>query len=150
MTEERRTKKNTSTSAPGHVFIHQSPDAVHGTNSRLVSSQARRFQSAGKRRQQRISARQDAGYARSLVGWRSTSSTPPFEGEPSRPSSATASLEQEKEEPELEHGRLQTKSEQDAVHISLVAQPGLRVDPFNAFPSSNSKTVMYMVDYRKF
>jgi hypothetical protein len=62
---------------PDHVFIEQGPNVPKTGTSRLVSSQARRYQSADKRRQDQVSSQQGADYARSLVGWRSGSSTPP-------------------------------------------------------------------------
>jgi hypothetical protein len=63
---------------PDHVFIEQGPNAPKADTSRLVSSQARRYQSADKRRQDQVSSQQGAGYARSLVGWRSGSRPPPI------------------------------------------------------------------------
>src|SRR5262249_20777593 len=81
---EERENRSIPTTLPGHVFIDQGPESYQIDQSRVVASQARRFQSAGKRRQQRVSARLDAGYARSLVGWRSGSSTPSDENLPRR------------------------------------------------------------------
>ncbi|OAP63207.1 hypothetical protein AYL99_02434 [Fonsecaea erecta] len=134
---EQSKKRNTSSNVPEHVFIDQGPESFRGDKSKLVSSQARRFQSAGKRQRQRVSARQDAGYARSLVGWRSTSSTPPVEnqGEESRPKGGTPDKQ------------LTGPGESSETGMNLAFQTGLRTDPFSAFPGSNTKEVMFMVDY---
>ncbi|KIY03616.1 uncharacterized protein Z520_00307 [Fonsecaea multimorphosa CBS 102226] len=134
---EQSKKENTSASVPEHVFIDQRPESVRREKSKLVSSQARRFQSAGKRQQQRLSARQDAGYARSLVGWRSTSSTPPVENQ-GRESPLTSGISEE-QSTELD--------EANETEMNLALQTGLRTDPFSAFPGSNTKEVMFMVDY---
>jgi hypothetical protein len=80
MTDQKR-RRTSSGKVPEHIFIAQGPESLQGrSRSRLVSSQARRFQSASKRQRQRLAARSEAGYAQSLVGWRSTSSTPSAEG----------------------------------------------------------------------
>lgn len=128
--------------SPGHVFIDLSLETSQGVNTRAVASHARRFQVAGKRRQQRVSARQDAVYARSLVGWRSASATSPESLTPTTPQTRASNRESEHVE--------EDKVEKDAVHapMSLGVNVGLRIDPFNAFPSTNSRSVMYMIDYR--
>lgn len=137
---DKGSPKNTPRNDLSHVFIDQRPESFVVGRSRLVSSQARRFQSAGKRRHQRDSARKDAVYARSLVGWESKSSTPANEGQRRlSPAKKTAEREQEQE---------QAPRESNQEQLGLAVRTGLRIDPFNAFPSSNSKTVMFMVDYR--
>lgn len=135
-------KKNTPPKVPNHVFIDQRPESLRVDRSRLVSSQARRFQSAGKRQQQRLSAQSDAGYARSLVGWRSASSTPSIESQDRAPSPKSRSPGHRKTRRDV------AQEEASAADLSLAIETGLRVDPFGVFPSSNTKTVMLMVDYR--
>ncbi|KIW65815.1 hypothetical protein PV04_08037 [Phialophora macrospora] len=142
MPEERK-KRNSQGKVPDHVFIDQGPRSFHQDRSRLVSSQARRFQSAGKRQNQRFSARQDAGYARSLVGWRSTSSTPSADGR--KGASALSLKSKSPDQRQREEGSQQEQPR--GVHVSLSIRTGLRTDPFSAFPSSNTKTVMLQVDY---
>lgn len=39
--------------------------------------------------------------------------------------------------------------EEGAAQLTVAVGGGLRIDPFNAFPTSNSKTVNMMVDYRE-
>ncbi|KIW23563.1 uncharacterized protein PV07_11751 [Cladophialophora immunda] len=134
---EQSKKRNTSANVPEHVFIDQGPESFRRDKSKLVSSQARRFQSAGKRQQQRLSAKQDAGYARSLVGWRSTSSTPSAENQGRTSSLKSTTPDEQSTEP----------GESDETQMSLALQTGLRTDPFSAFPGSNTKEVMFMVDY---
>ena len=130
---------------PEHVFIAQGPRSGRGDHSRLVSSQARRFQSASKRQQQRLSARSHAGYAQSLVGWRSMSSPTPSTGSQGRKSASPLRNDTPK-------GRAPTKEleehgEASQPQIDLAIRTGIRSDPFSAFPSSNTKTVMMLVDY---
>ena len=132
---------------PSHVFIDQGPESYQIDQSRIVASQARRFQSAGKRRQQRDSARLGAGYARSLVGWRSTSSTPSDENLPRRVSPSDNKVSEHGSGPDQRDTREETSYGQADIGLSI--EVGLRVDPFSAFPSSNSRSVMYVVDYRK-
>ncbi len=143
---EQRKKKNTPAKLPDHIFIDQGPDSFRQDHSRLVSSQARRFQSAGKRQQQRLSSRQDAGYVRSLVGWRSASSTPSAEDRERASVSPleTKSPQKTRKIEETGDGHEEIAS---AAQISLSIRTGLRADPFSAFPSSNTKTVMLQVDY---
>ncbi|KIW21282.1 hypothetical protein PV08_01862 [Exophiala spinifera] len=117
---------------PGHIFIEQTKENIHQGNSRVVSSHARKFQLAGKRRQQRVSAMERAAHARSLVGWQSQSVSPKNVRE--------------------ETTSAQSKTTEDVTDpaVSLINASiniGLRADPFNSFPSSNSKSVMDMVDY---
>jgi hypothetical protein len=139
---DKRKRRNTPAKVLDHVFIDQRPESLQPDHSRLVSSQARRFQSAGKRQQQRLSANQDAGYARSLVGWRSASSTPSAEGRRLSVSPLKSkSPEQRQATTELDQG------ERSEARISLAIRTGPRADPFSAFPSSNTKTVMLQVDY---
>ncbi|OAL34030.1 hypothetical protein AYO20_06678 [Fonsecaea nubica] len=136
MPEQPKTS-SPSANVPGHVFIDQGPEPRRRDRSKLVSSQARRFQSAGKRQQQRLSAQQDAGYARSLVGWRSTSSTPPVESR--RKESPLESKTPAEQSTEL--------AESNTTQMNLALRTGLRADPFSAFPGTNTKEVMFMVDY---
>jgi len=131
---------------PSHVFIDQGPQSYQIDNSRIVASQARRFQSAGKRRRQKISARLDAGYARSLVGWRSTSSTPSDDNLPREVSPSHRLAEQGSWH---DHQDQLEENNYGQVEINLSIEVGLRVDPFSAFPSSNSRSVMCIVDYCK-
>ncbi|KIW97651.1 uncharacterized protein Z519_01235 [Cladophialophora bantiana CBS 173.52] len=134
---EQSKKRNASAKIPEHVFIDQGPESFQVAKSKLVSSQARRFQSAGKRQRQRLSARQGAGYARSLVGWKSTSSTPPVES-PEKMSPLKSGTPKQ---------QLTEQGESSETQMSLAIQTGLRADPFSAFPGSNTKAVMSMVDY---
>ncbi|EXJ67318.1 uncharacterized protein A1O5_09331 [Cladophialophora psammophila CBS 110553] len=134
---EQWKKRNASANIPEHVFIDQGPESFQVAKSKLVSSQARRFQSAGKRQQQRLSARQGAGYARSLVGWRSMSATPPVESPEKMSPLKSITPEQQ----------LTEQGESSETQMSLAIQTGLRADPFSAFPGSNTKAVMSMVDY---
>lgn len=134
MSPENGTRKP-SPRSPGHIFIEQTVENIHQGNSRVVSSHARKFQLAGKRRQQRVSAMERAAHARSLVGWKSQSASPKSERE--------------------ETNSAQSKSTEDAIDpavslINVSVNIGLRADPFNSFPSSNSKSVMDMVDYRTY
>ena len=142
MPKEKSTKK-VPAKVPDHVFIDQGPDSFLRDQSRLVSSQARRYQSADKRQRQRQCASHDAGYARSLVGWRPPSSTPSVESQGRISPIKSKSREQGQTQ------RRQIVEEEEERQISLVNQTGLRADPFNSFPSSNTKEVMSMVDYRK-
>jgi hypothetical protein len=140
---EQRKKKNSQAKIPDYVFIDQGPQSFHQDRSRLVSSQARRFQSAGKRQNQRFSAKQDAGYARSLVGWRSNSSTPSVDGR----KGASASPLRSKSPDQRQRGRWSEQEQTNDADVSLSILTGLRTDPFSAFPSSNTKMVMLQVDY---
>jgi len=162
-----RKQDKSRSASPSHIFIQQNPSSYPRGGSKIVSSQARRFQSAGKRRRQEVLAHQGAEYARSLVGWRSTSGTPVSNEEIPASSSATSSaaLRQiyllnpvpaprgpdtalaTRSPPLLEEGA--TPNEGDVARLTIAVGGGLRIDPFNAFPTSNSRTVMHMVDYRE-
>ncbi|KIW42212.1 uncharacterized protein PV06_05777 [Exophiala oligosperma] len=125
--------RNQSPRSPGHIFIEQTVENIHQGNSRVVSSHARKFQLAGKRRQQRSSAMERAAHARSLVGWQSRSASP----------------KNVLEETTLARSKSTTDDALDPAMslINVSINIGLRADPFNSFPSSNSKSVMDMVDY---
>lgn len=150
-------------SSPSHIFIQQNPYSYPRGGSKLVSSHARRFQSAGKRRRQEFSAHQGAEYARSLVGWRSASSTPISLKENPASSSADGKITTGKATPypQMSSTALVIRGSpqrhdgesyegEGAAQLTAAIGGGLRIDPFNAFPTSNSKTVNMMVDYREF
>jgi hypothetical protein len=160
---QQQSKRDKSrSSSPSHIFIQQNPSSYPRGGSKIVSSHARRFQSAGKRRRQEVSAHQGAEYARSLVGWRSASSTPVSSTESPASSSADRKISPHSSVPVLQHStstlviRKSPPREEDTNHnradiarLTIAVGGGLRIDPFNAFPTSNSRTVMFMVDYRK-
>lgn len=162
-----RKQEKSRSSSPSHIFIQQNPSSYPRGGSKIVSSQARRFQSAGKRRRQEVLAHQGAEYARSLVGWRSASSTPVSNEEsPASGSASSSAVHRQlsllnrvpasqnsistlaiRNSPGQEET---TPNEGDVARLTMAVGGGLRIDPFNAFPTSNSRTVMLMVDYRKF
>jgi len=131
-THESRTNPSHGVPADNEnlMFIHQRPESF-STNSRrtvalVMRSQARRWYTNQKHRDQRVLARQEAGYARSLVGWaRSTPST--SEEMPLVPRT-TAS-----------HRQFQT--------IAADVSGGLRVDPFDALPIQRSEAMTLAIDY---
>ena len=162
----RRKQDKSRSNSPVHIFIEQDPASFPRGGSKIVSSHARRFQSAGKRRRQEALAFRGAEYARSLVGWNPSASTPTPSTEtltpiaaaerekltsrtrsPSRhlsvPASATRKRRTSSLEPKLED------EETGSSPLTLPVRGGLRVDPFDVFPTSNSRTVMLMVDFRK-
>ncbi len=140
---DQRKGRNTPAKLPDHVFIDQGPQSARQDRSRLVSSQARRFQSAGKRRQQRLAAREDAGYVRSLVGWNSTSSTPSVR---SLERGSVSPLRSNSSEPRQRTGETKRQEIPSPPQISLPFRTGLHADPFSACPSSHPKTVMLQMD----
>jgi len=142
--------KTSGQTLPSHVFIDQGPKSYQTDHSRIVASQARRFQSAGKRRQQRVAARLDAGYARSLVGWRSTASTPADEHLPRGLSPSHRFVDQGSPQDLQDQQARREETNHCQAEMRLSIEVGLRVDPFSAFPSSNSRSVMYVVDYRTY
>lgn len=156
-------EEKSRSSSPSHIFIQQNPYSYPRGGSKLVSSHARKFQSAGKRRRQEVLAHQGAEYARSLVGWRSASSTPVSVKESPSSSSAegkvvlgmkVSALQDSSTAMVLrESPRPQDRGNSEGGEGSTLTAAvggGLRMDPFNAFPTSNSKTVNMMVDYREF
>lgn len=160
--QQQPTREKSRSSSPSHIFIQQNPSSYPRGGSKIVSSHARRFQSAGKRRRQEVSAHQGAEYARSLVGWRSASSTPDsVTGSPAS-SSADRKISPRRSVPVSQEStstlvirKLPMREEdanyevEDIARLTMAVGGGLRIDPFNAFPTSNSRTVMFMVDYRE-
>jgi hypothetical protein len=126
-----------------HLFI------VHGEDSRRNFSRsvghARRTQAVRRHHQQRESAKHAAGYARGLVGWRTADPAHGSRG-PSRelvfrvrgdvPKSGLA--------PGTEQPAGQSREEGS---IQSAVDNGLRADPFNSFPSDNSRAAMHAVDF---
>lgn len=128
---------------PRLVFVDDTPERSRKDSFKHVVSQARRFQSAEKRQTQRISAQKDAIYARSLVGWQHVTSS----AADSSHSDDLPESSQERYHPQRTRNSYLTGSELEPVHV--MTDSGLRVDPFNSFPSPSSKLVMFLVDYRK-
>ncbi|KAK5223598.1 hypothetical protein LTR72_004984 [Exophiala xenobiotica] len=113
------------------LFIQHRPESQQATSSRIISSFARRWQSDRRRQDLRSSARQDAVYARSLVGWRAQTR----ERFPEIGSSAGVD-------------RKPASSASQPMTVTVL-QPtsGLRVDPFNSLPVEQDRDVMYVTDY---
>lgn len=103
-----------------------------------MSSQARRFQSAGKRRRQEAAAHQNAGYARSLVGWanNTNSLTPSL----SSPASSRAGSQERRRSPGSDFAKQATRSS----GVNVRQQASLPI----AFQGSDDDVVRLMVDYR--
>ncbi|KAK5050034.1 hypothetical protein LTR84_004154 [Exophiala bonariae] len=153
-------EEKSRSSSPSHIFIQQNPYSCPRGGSKLVSSHARKFQSAGKRRRQEVLAHQGAEYARSLVGWRAASSTPVSLKESPTSSSTEGKMVLGMKVSALQDASIamvvgESPGQQDGgknegdkgSKMTLNVGGGLRMDPFNAFPTSNSKTVNMMVDY---
>ena len=107
----------------------------------VIAGQARRSQTIRKRKQQQIDAGRDAQYARGLVGWRRQGL-----GETENDRTDNSQDGSKRGHPDAnkrDHSVLETGNPNVQVH------GGLRMDPFDVFPDSNSKSVMHMVDYCK-
>ncbi len=115
------------------LFIQHRPESRQATSSRIVSSFSRRWQSDRRRQDLRSSARQDAVYAKSLVGWRAQAREPSPETGPS------AEVDQE----------LSSSASQPMAVTVVQPTSGLRVDPFNSLPVEQDRNVMYVTDYCK-
>ena len=126
-----------------YIFIDQVPQPLRQACFGVIASKARRSQTTQKRKQKRLVAGRDAQYARGLVGWRR-------EGPGETEDYQTDGLLQDGRT----EGYLNVKKKDDPVlesdDPSVQVHGGLRVDPFNVFPESNSKSVMHMVDYCKY
>lgn len=133
----RRNQIKSRSNSPCHVFVEQNPASFPRGGSKIVSSQARRFQSAGKRRKQEAAAHENAVYARSLVGW--NSHTPkPLPAVSSPASSRAVSRDR----------GLSTESEYPAkLFAPHNDKAWLQADTVHASPTTDSSTVMLMVDY---
>lgn len=115
------------------LFIQHRPESRQATSSRIVSSFSRRWQSDSRRQDLRSSARQDAVYAKSLVGWRAQVRLHfPETG-------SSAEVDQE----------LSSSASQPMAVTVVQPTSGLRVDPFNSLPVEQDRNVMYVTDYCK-
>jgi hypothetical protein len=138
------TKRNSEDKAT-HLFVHHyQPSRVSFSK---VVSHARRTQFSREQRQRRSNAKIRADYAKSLVGWqtrRAATSPIPNDEDSHKPSKGIVL-------PRHQHQRaLSPQYLARSVTSSDLTSPtntGLRVDPFNSFPSDNSRTAMHMVDF---
>ena len=121
------------------LFIDQNPASFQRGNIRAIASHARRWQTNRKHQERRFIAQQEAGYARSLVGWQTT--TPP----------GTSSLDSQSEwafdvvTPQGYRERQQKGMQSETMPFQI--HGGLREDPFDSLPSPGSRDVAEMVDY---
>lgn len=126
-----------------HLFI------VHGENSRQNFARsvghARRTQAVKRYQVQRANAKEAAGYARGLVGWR--------KADPTHGSRSTGrelvfrvrgDVAKRSRGPEPDPTTDQTH---ETGSIQSVVDNGIRADPFNSFPSDNSRQAMHAVDF---
>lgn len=104
------------------LFIHSNSGQPISSGS--IFSHARRWQTSQRRQELRTSAKQAAGYARSLVGWRSRDSN----------SSAQTGVQQ-------------TDTSRNAPLMTVQPTGGLRVDPFDALPVEHNRDLMFVTDY---
>jgi hypothetical protein len=128
---------------PKLLFIGQENISFGRENLRAIVSHARKTQTQQKHSQQRTAARQQATYARSLVGWQQRSnppsSTPPTTPKPS-----------EQETPkETKKSSRKLLAPTEMVLDLRVRQPGpgLRLDPFSALPFESTKQTMELIDF---
>ena len=126
-------------------FISHEEDSRRSLS--IAVSHARRTQATRRTRLQRESAKQEAGYARSLVGWRTadprrvrnySSREIVFQTNPDRSTQARF---------EHETGTDVYEREDIIATIQSAVDSGVRCDPFNAFPSDNSRAAMHAVDF---
>ncbi|KIW15287.1 hypothetical protein PV08_05332 [Exophiala spinifera] len=123
-----------ATQQPGRgtlMFIEHHPESQPTATSRVVTSFARKWQSSQKRQHRRVSARQDAVYARSLVGWQSRAVRLPPQAQPSTHDESDSS----------------SSTSQAITITSLQPTSGLRKDPFNSLPSEQSADMMSVADH---
>jgi hypothetical protein len=139
------TTKESSEDKATHLFVHHyQPNRVSFSK---VVSHARRTQFSREQRQRRSNAKVRADYAKSLVGWQTRSDQRPpatdIDDQPTAPNGIALSHPKIQQRPSLQW------LAKSATHSDLTSptNTGLRVDPFNAFPSDNSRTAMQMVDF---
>jgi hypothetical protein len=101
------------------LFVVHNAATRHTQSPRTIAAHARIRQVDRKHRDRRRGARQDAQYARSLVGWRTRDQEQGATASPAEP----------------------------GLSWSLQPTGGLRVDPFNALPVQQDRDVMYTTDY---
>ena len=124
---------------PSLLFVNEDPRTARVPVGTLVSH-ARRFQAGKRTRGKRSSAWQEAQHARSLVGWQTPASNSTDRTRVATPADDDHTQEQEPDE--------HTALPSTAVGFDFLALGGLRMEPFNSFPTGNTKAVMHMVDYR--
>lgn len=136
--EGRKQEQQSRSNSPCHIFVAQNPASFPRGGSKIVSSQARRFQSAGKRRRQEAAAHQNAGYARSLVGWanNTNSLTPSL----SSPASSRAGSQERRPSPGSDFAKQATPSS----GVSVSQRANLPI----TFQGSDDDAVRLMMDYR--
>jgi hypothetical protein len=124
---------------PSLLFVNEDPRTARLPVGTLVSH-ARRFQARKRTRGKRSSALQEARHARSLVGWQTPASS---STDRTRVATPVDDGQIQKQEPNED-----TAMQSTAVGFDFLALGGLRIEPFNSFPTGNTKAVMHMVDYR--
>jgi hypothetical protein len=124
---------------PSLLFVNEDPRTARVPVGTLVSH-ARRFQARKRIRGKRSSALQEAKHARSLVGWQTPASSSTDRTRVGTPADDAQTQEQKPNE--------DTVMQPIAVGFDFLALGGLRMEPFNSFPTGNTKAVMHMVDYR--
>lgn len=124
------------------LFVNEDPRVARVSRGTLVSH-ARRFQASKRNSGKRSSASQEASHARSLVGWQTSGSA---SSDITRVPSRTDDGQTRKQQ--LDSNPAQIATQSNTVGFDFFALGGLRMEPFNSFPTSNTKAVMHMVDYR--
>jgi hypothetical protein len=113
--------------------------------SRIVSH-ARRIQHSRKQRQQDSSAKQNAVYARSLVGWQRPVDVV---DQPSFSITTHVHVHGRNEADQIDENVAAYRARQQLVNSTILTpvDTGLRMDPFQAFPTDNSRQAKEMVDF---
>lgn len=122
------------------LFINRTADGypvsskVHNSSN---AARARRWQACQRSREQKEVARQDAQYARSLVGWHNVRAQPD-----------TSEAQEGEHTPDIA-SIVAAENQQPPLKVTMTIEVhgGLRVDPFNALPIESNVSVMEMADY---